>query len=99
MAVSEVEVLCPVVIDADYIAIRIIAEQLLHLARAAALYLRHEQAAVVAERCGDFVYCFARTHSLLIIGIASRGTVAAYTLQPLPLPAQRVTSVILSLLQ
>ena len=72
---------------------------MLDLARAAALHLRHEQAAVVAERCGDFVYCFARTHSLLIIGIASRGTVAAYTLQPLPLPAQRVTSVILSLLQ
>ena len=59
MAVSEVEVLCPVVIDADYIAIRIIAEQLLHLARAAALHLRHEQATVVAEGGRNAVYSFA----------------------------------------
>ena len=86
MAVSEVEVLYLVVIDADYIAIRIIAEQLLHLARAAALYLRHEQAAVVAEGGRNAVYSFAAAHALLVVGVARRGVVAGKALDPLYLP-------------
>ena len=48
-----VEVLCPVVIDADYIAVRIIAEQLLHLTCAAALHLRHQQANDTSANGGD----------------------------------------------
>ena len=76
MAVSEVEVLYLVVIDADYIAIRIIAEQLLHLARSAALHLRHEQATVVAEGGRNAVYRFAAAHALLVVGIARGGIVA-----------------------
>ena len=70
LAVSEVEVLCSVVIDADYIVIRIIAEKLLHLARSAALHLRHEQATVVAEGGRNAVYSFAAAHALLVVGIA-----------------------------
>ena len=93
LAVSEVEVLCSVVIDADYIAVRIIAEQLLHLARAAALHLRHEQAAVVAEGGRNAVYSFAAAHALLVVGVARRCAVAAQALQTLALPGQRVAPV------
>ena len=93
MAVSEVEVLCSVVIDADYIAVRIIAEQLLHLARAAALHLRHEQAAVVAEGGGYAVYGFTAAHALLVVGVARRGVVAGKALQTLALPGERVAPV------
>ena len=93
LAVSEVEVLCSVVIDADYIAVRIIAEQLLHLARAAALHLRHEQAAVVAEGGRNAVYSFAAAHALLVVGVARRCAVARQGLKTLALPGQRVAPV------
>jgi len=76
LAVAEVIILCSVVIDADYIAVRIIAEQLLHLACAAALHLRHKQAAVVAEGGRNAIYRFAAAHALLVVGIARGGIVA-----------------------
>ena len=93
MAVAQVIILCSVVIDADYIAVRIIAEQLLHLAYAAALYLRHEQAAVVAEGGRNAVYSFAAAHALLIIGVAGGGIVARQGLEALALPCHRIAPV------
>ena len=83
MAVAEIEVLRAVVIDADYVAARIVGVELLHLARAAALHLRHQQAAVVVEGGGDVVHRLARTHALLVVGVARCGVTLA-------LPCQRV---------
>ena len=68
---------------------------MLDLARAAALNLRHEQAAVVAERGRNAVYRFAAAHALLVVGVARRCAVAAQALQTLALPGERVAPVIL----
>ena len=65
-------------------------EQLLHLARSAALHLRHEQATVVAEGGRNAVYSFAAAHALLIISVTGGCIVAAQALQTLALPGQRV---------
>ena len=86
MAVAEVEVLRAVVVDGNKLSAGVIGVELLDLARAAALHLRHEQAAVVAEGGGDVVHRLARTHALLVVGIARCGVVAGEALDPLYLP-------------
>ena len=83
MAVAEVEVLRAVVVDGNKLSAGVIGVELLDLARAAALHLRHEQAAVVAEGGGDVVHRLARTHALLVVGVARCGVTLA-------LPCQRV---------
>ena len=86
MAVAEVEILCSVVIYGNKLSAGVVGVELLDLARAAALHLRHQQAAVVVERGRNAVHRFAAAHALLVIGVARRGAVAGKALDPLYLP-------------
>ena len=93
LAVAEIEVLRAVVIDADYVAARVVGVELLYLACAAALHLRHEQAPVVVESGGNAVYSFAAAYALLVVGVARCGVVPRKALQTLAFPGQRVAPV------
>ena len=72
LAVSQVIVLRAVVVYGYRLPVGIVAEQQRFFRR----YLRHEQTAVVAERCGHSVYCLARAYALLVIGVACGQAVA-----------------------
>ena len=72
LAVSQIIVLRAVVVHGYRLAVGIVAEQ----QRFSRRYLRHEQTAVVAERCGHSVYCLARAYALFVIGVACGQTVA-----------------------
>ena len=93
LPVAHVVVFRAVVVHGDEIAARVIGVELLDLVCAAARYLRHKEAAVIAVVCHGAADGLAGAHALLVVGIARVGAVAGERGETLTLPGQRVAAI------